>query len=110
MGTMKTLMAALTLALAAAGCVDNNYDLTDIDTTVRVSVDRLVIPVNIDAITLGDIFNLKDGGDVQIIDGVYAITKEGNFTSDEIIIPSIHMQAPTVNSTEATITLGGIPI
>lgn len=109
MGTMKTHMAALTLALAAAGCVDNNYDLTDIDTTIRVSVDRLVIPVNIDAITLGDIFNLKDGGDVQIIDGVYAITKEGNFTSDEIIIPSIHMQAPTVNSTEATITLGGIP-
>ena len=43
------------LALGLTACVDDNYDLSDIDTTTRVSINDLVVPANIDEVTLGDI-------------------------------------------------------
>ena len=52
------LMAVVTSV--TTGCVDDNYDLSDIDTTTRVEVKDLTIPVNIDAVTLSDILDLDD--------------------------------------------------
>ena len=33
-------------------CIDENYDLGDIDSTVEVKVVDLVVPLNLDEITL----------------------------------------------------------
>ncbi|MDE5657722.1 MAG: hypothetical protein K2I25_01540 [Muribaculaceae bacterium] len=45
-----TAFAALT-TVALTGCVDDKYDLSDIDTTAGIKVNDLVVPVNIDAVT-----------------------------------------------------------
>lgn len=62
------LAAALPLL---AGCVNDDYDLSDIDTTTRVSVNDLILPVNIDAITLGDVISVDEDSRIKpvIING-----------------------------------------
>lgn len=72
-----------------SSCIDNDYDLSDIDSTVRVDVNDLVLPVNLDDITLKSIFNIKEGDRVQIVDGQYAFIEDGSFTSDEIKINEV---------------------
>lgn len=96
-------VAAITAA--AAGCVDDNYDLADIDTTVGVTVDQLVIPINIDEITLGDIFDIDEDDRVTVIDGHYAIVQDGVFESSVMNIPSIDLNAPVIEPSETTVSL-----
>ncbi len=43
--------AAASAVVGLTGCVDDKYDLSDIDTTTRIQVNDLVLPVNIDAVT-----------------------------------------------------------
>lgn len=50
-----SLLVAAAGAMPLTGCIDKDYDLSDIDTNVRVEVDDLVVPVNLDAITLSNI-------------------------------------------------------
>ena len=43
----RRVMAAALVALslpALTGCIDDKYDLSDVDTTVRVNVDNLTVP------------------------------------------------------------------
>ena len=52
----------------------NAYDLSDIDTTVRVDVNSLVIPINLDEIQLKSIFDIDTedpDAKVKLIDGQY---------------------------------------
>lgn len=93
------------LASALTACVDDNYDLENIDTTVRVNVKDLVVPVNIDEITLSDIIKLEDQESVEIIDGQYNIVQNGEFTSDPVIVNRIHLTAPYIEPTYDEISL-----
>lgn len=88
----------LTLA-TLTGCVDDNYDLADIDTTAGLKVNDLVVPVNIDAVTLGSVIDLKDGESIEIVNGEYAVVKTGDFTSSPVNIRAISMDAPTIENT-----------
>ncbi len=100
------LAAALPLL---AGCVNDDYDLSDIDTTTRVSVNDLILPVNIDAITLGDVISVDEDSRIKpvIINGqeFYALTENGEFHSDDIKVMEVKADAPTLNSTSATLQL-----
>lgn len=100
------LLAAL-LPLAAAGCVDDDYDLSDIDTTVGVTVDQLVIPVNIDEITLVDIIKLDQTDCVKVIDGQYAIVQDGTFNSDVVNVPAFNLKAPEIQPSETEVSING---
>ena len=102
----KFLCAAV-LTAVAAGCVDDNYDLANIDTTIGVTVDQLVIPVNIDEITLGDIITLDESDRVKVIDGQYAIVQDGKFNSAVMNVPQINLTAPEISPSETTIRLIG---
>ena len=60
----------LFMLLAATGtmfvsCVDNNYKLSDLDTTVGVSVNNLTIPLNVDSLVLDQVLDLDDDGKVK---------------------------------------------
>lgn len=79
MNRLTRLMFASAVVLAATGC-DNNYDLDNIDKTVRIAVNDLVIPINIDEIKLDNV--IETSKDVQIVDGAYAYVTEGTFDSD----------------------------
>ena len=54
--------------IAATSCVDNAYDLSDIDTTARLQVKELVVPMNIDKATLDQVLDLDDDSEVKKIE------------------------------------------
>ncbi|WP_290452696.1 hypothetical protein [uncultured Muribaculum sp.] len=89
--------SALILLSPLTGCIDNNYDLSDIDTTVKVSVNSLTLPVNIDEIFLSSIIDTEEGDKIQIIDNQYAILEDGTFGSDPINIEQFSITAPEIS-------------
>lgn len=105
---MSNILKSMAVALAAAllaGCVDDNYDLSNVDTTVKVPVDNLIVPINIEEITLDDILELKDTDSVKVINGEYAVLARGTFKSDDISVPAITLKAPTIQSSVTPINL-----
>ena len=46
---LKTCVPISALLLLP-GCIDKNYDLSDIDKTTQINVKDLVVPVNVEAI------------------------------------------------------------
>ncbi|MGM9870362.1 MAG: hypothetical protein ACI31E_01035 [Muribaculaceae bacterium] len=81
-----TAIAALAAGMALSGCTDSDYDLSDIDTTVKVQVNDLVVPVNLSEIVLSDVIKIdnNEGDIIREIDGEYVILKNGDFNSDDI--------------------------
>ncbi len=60
------LLAVGSAAVVMLGaCVDDNYSLDDIDTTTRITVDNLTLPVNIDAVTLADVITYDDDSRIK---------------------------------------------
>lgn len=92
-----TAVFAIAMAASLASCVDDKYDLSDIDTTVQVKVNDLTIPVNLDAIELKSI--LEEGDEIKIVDGQYAITEDGDFNSSPINIGAVNIASQEFNPT-----------
>lgn len=86
--------ALIAIGATVTGCIDDNYDLNDIDTTIQVSVNDLVLPIRIDDITLGDIITIDDDSRIKEIDGYYALIEEGTFQSEPVFIDPISIQPP----------------
>lgn len=103
-------IAALALTLTA--CVDDKYDLSDIDTTSRFEVKDLTIPVNLDAVYMTDILKIGEDSKIKIVnvDGqdFYAFSETGSFSSDDIYIKKITAKAPTLKSAQTTLSQSGI--
>lgn len=113
----KVLSCALlsVLCMATASCVDDNYDLSDIDTTTRVTVDNLTVPMNMDPLVLSDIISIDEDSKIQAvtIDGneFYALSQKGEFNSDPIYVDKVKATAPTLTPTQRTLQIapdGGI--
>ena len=103
--------ALIAVCATATGCIDDNYDLSDIDTTIQVSVNDLVLPIRIDDITLGDIITIDDDSRIKEIDGYYALIEEGTFQSEPVFIDPISIQPPyiaPINITARATTMTGI--
>lgn len=97
-GKAMKLASAASLALASltlTSCFDDKYDLSDIDTNVRVSVNDLTLPINIDEIQLKTIIDLDDDGIVKEMDNQYVILRTGSFESSALNIDPISIAAPT---------------
>ncbi len=92
------------LALGLTACVDDNYDLSDIDTTTRVSINDLVVPANIDDVTLGDIITFDEESRIRAvtIDGktFYALVESGTLDSDPIHVKNVNADAPDLTPKE----------
>lgn len=107
-----SLLFAAMAALPLSGCVDDNYDLSDIDTTVRVQVNDLEVPVNLDAITLSNIFDLDDEGVVKEIDGAYSVLVDGDFSSEGVKVAKVDLGRPSISPVVVTIgssSVGDLP-
>lgn len=113
---LKTLLktAVVGTVILTTGCVDDNYDLSDIDTTVQVNVDRLVIPIEVDEISMKSIFDLDPDGSIKIIDDVYTYVKDGTFSSSDIKIDPVTMHPADISRISLTQSLpsvtGSLPI
>lgn len=89
-------------------CIDNNYDLSDIDTTVKFQVKELTVPINLDTLTLDQVMDLDDDSEiVKDFDHngkpIYAIKKDGSFNSDDISVAAFVIPQPMMNPVEATL-------
>lgn len=93
------LLAGAVTMTALTGCVDNDYDLSDIDTTVQLQVKDLVLPINFDPIQLKSILKPSDDSSIKELDGEYAVVQNGTVTSNEIIIDRQTVNAPQVKPT-----------
>lgn len=89
------------------GCVDDKYDLTDIDTTSRFTVDNLTVPVNLSEILLDKVVNLDDNENITTIDGKYAIQRGGNFKSNSIYVSTVTPPSIAINPSLLDINLAG---
>ncbi|MDE5869179.1 MAG: hypothetical protein K2H18_03015 [Muribaculaceae bacterium] len=87
------------------GCVDDNYDLDNIDKTTELKVNDLVVPVNIDAIELSEIIKIDEGSKIKIVNingqDIYAVSETGTFSSDPIEIDGFTAPAPTIEEARA---------
>ena len=92
-------------ALFVSGCTNADYDLSDIDTTARFNVNGLVVPMNIDNVTLKSVLDLKETSKVKEINGEYAIVENGTFKSDVIKVQTFSTNAPSINPIEAAMNL-----
>ncbi len=106
---LQLALAACALLVGAAACVDDNYDLSDIDTTVRVEVRNLSLPMHLDPILMDDIIKIKSDGKVQIIDGKYTVIQDGTITSDDVNIDPVHIDAPSISPVTDVIDRKGTP-
>jgi len=97
------------IPMLLTGCVDNDYDLSDIDTTSEIKINDLVLPVNIDAITLNDIFDVDDESQIKIVNingqEFYAVTEHGEINSSSIDIPAFSSSKPDIPETNAAFKL-----
>ena len=100
-------LAVLPSVWLLTGCIDDNYDLSNVDTTTRLNVTDLVLPVNIDPITLGDVIKLDEGSKIQSVNiggkDFYALVEKGNFGSDPISISGVHAEASPLSPTHETL-------
>lgn len=105
------LLVGLTLLcpLALQSCFDNDYDLSDIDTTVRLKTTDLVVPLNIDVLTLDQVLDIDEDSEIvkDTVNGtvMYSIKKEGTFNSDPINVRSFTAEKPTINPTSSNLLL-----
>lgn len=84
-------LPALISACMLTSCVDDKYDLSDIDTTVRVEVNDLTIPLNLDEILLSNI--IEESDQLKVVDGQYVITESGDFTSSSVEIDKFTLKS-----------------
>lgn len=99
------LLSAATIALT--GCVDDNYDLSNVDTTTRINVNDLVLPVNIDPIRLGDVITFDENSKIQPVTmggkEFYALVQGGEFSSETISITDVRATPTPINPTRETL-------
>ncbi|MBQ2046139.1 MAG: hypothetical protein II260_03025 [Muribaculaceae bacterium] len=110
MRTRNLLRAAVVILASgfiATGCIDENYDLSNVDTTAELQVKDLVLPLDIDEIAMREFINIEDTGHIQVINGEYVLIDSGTYSTDDIIIPAINIPAPSVAPITTTIKLLG---
>lgn len=90
------------------GCIDNNYDLSDIDTTSEFKVNDLVIPLNLEPVVLSDIIKVEEGDQLKefTVNGqtFYAVEQSGEFNSDAIDVAGFNAEPDPMYDKTATFT------
>lgn len=96
----KPLLLLATSVFVLSSCVDDNYNLSDLDTTVGISVNKLTIPLNVDSLVLDEVIDLEENSQIKktVVNGkeIYALVEEGTFKSKPIEIPGFTTKSPEI--------------
>lgn len=93
-----------------AGCVDDKYDLTDIDTTSRITVKDLTIPINLGEIYLKNVLDLDDNENISIEGEKYCINKTGDINTSEFKINAIRVVPSSIAPSEINVPTMGMTV
>lgn len=104
----KSALMGTTLLTIASSCIDDNYDLSNIDTTSQIKINDLEIPINLESITLNNIIEVDENSKVQIFTDAqgqkyYAVKEAGTFNSSSIHIDEVSCSAPVIEPSITTI-------
>ena len=97
--------------LTAASCIDENYDLSDVDLTLGVRGDISLPFCSTGDIILRNIMNLEEDGVVQFIDDpaggdrIFAVRQSGRTVIPPIRIDDIRFDSPTITPFSTVIGL-----
>lgn len=95
-----SMLLTSALGVLTTSCVNSDYDLSDLDTNVRVAVNDLVVPVNLDAIKLDNVLDLDDDSRIKkmTVDGkeIYGVIESGSFNSGNIKVSPITISRPVL--------------
>lgn len=101
---MLWLLSAASGSLLLQSCKDDDYDLSDIDTTVKAEVKDLTLPINIDPVELGGLIELDPEGSLKEFNGEYVFLQSGDIDeSDPIKVPAFTAPKPTVQEINVTV-------
>ena len=104
----KSLLLLAAASVVITSCVDNNYKLSDLDTTVGVSVNNLTIPLNVDSLVLDQVLELEENSKIkkETVNGkeIYVIVEEGTFKSKSIDIPGFTTAKPEIDPIKAVLS------
>lgn len=107
----QPLVACVLGAMVITGCTDDNYDLSNIDSTTEIKFNDLTLPVNIKPIVLQNVLDIDtlDPNSSIIIDRTdpanpkYAFRKNEDFTTEAVDIDKITAAAPDIEGTRQTV-------
>ena len=105
-----TGLSALSVFVLSS-CVDSDYDLSDIDSMARFKTKNLVVPLNLDAITLDQVMDLDEDSEIKKFEDPetgktwYAIKKDGTFDSDPIDVATFTAAKPNISPSSNTLDL-----
>ncbi|MDE7443866.1 MAG: hypothetical protein K2M65_06870, partial [Muribaculaceae bacterium] len=101
---MLWLLTAASGSLLLQSCKDDDYDLSDIETTIKAEVKDLTLPINIDPIELGGLIDLEPSGSLKEFNGEYVFLQDGAINeSAPIKVPGFTAPKPTVPAINVTI-------
>lgn len=96
------------LAMLLMGCIDDKYDLANIDTTSEFKVNDLVLPLNLDPVVLSDIIKIKEGDELKEVsingNTFYAVEQTGEFKSDGVDVNPFSVVPDPLSDKTATFT------
>ena len=99
---LRAGVAGASALLLLTGCMDDKYDLSDIDTTTQLKVNDLVIPVNIASLTLDNVMDIDENDPDATIKYVevggkkyFAIEKSGDFHASPTKVEEVVADKPS---------------
>ncbi len=107
----NALLALCGGALTLTACVDKDYDLNNLDTTMKIGDGTLMLPTSsTEDIKMDNLFTLEEGGAVvKAGDGTYYLHKGGASTEQTIHIGEIKFESPTIKGFENRTLNGQVP-
>jgi len=80
MNLAKTLCGVLVGTAVLTACVDDKYDLGNLDGTVQIGQGRFALPTSdVDSIKLSNLFDIDEGSSIEErADGSYFVNTDGN--------------------------------
>lgn len=109
----RTHLLALPLLAAglATSCIDNDYDLDDVDYTLGIETDLTLPTCSTDTIYLRNFMDLKEDGVIQYVwdatrgDSMFCVKKSGEAHVDPIDIDEIRIRRPQMSGFSASVPL-----
>lgn len=115
----KTIFKTAVMLMSSAvftACVDDNYDLDNVNTDAEIKVNNLVVPVNLDKITLDRVLDIDENDpDATVVTykgddnkTYFAIRKTGGFNAEKVYIEKVNARVAKVQSVpEVNIPVAG---
>lgn len=105
----KPLMFGALSAFVLTGCMDKDYDLSDIDTTSQFKFTDLVLPIQMDPVVLSDIITVEEGDQLKEVtingETFYAVEESGTFNSDPIHVNEFSASAGVMSQEQSSFHL-----